>query len=77
MDVGVAIVPNIMAKCSQEQSKLFRLSELSVFYHFLAFQYEMAVLCHIRPMQIIVVEDVSIVQIVYLGEKLQELMVVN
>jgi len=72
-----AIMLDIVAECGNKERKGVQMVELGVLDHVLRLQDDIAMLCNVRAMEIVVVGYTSIIFVVDLGEELQKLVVVN
>ena len=72
-----SIMSNIMAQRSYKQGQCVDVVKLGQFAHILCVQNVMAVLCHVRPMQVVVVLHGPVVLVVYLDNELQKLVLIN
>jgi len=71
-----AVMLDIVAERGNKERKGVQIVELGVLGHVLRLQDDIAMLCNVRAVEIVVVGYILIVFVVYLGEELQKLVMV-
>ena len=72
-----SIMSNIVAQRSHKQRQCVDVVKLGQLAHVLCVKDVMAVLCHVRSMQVVVVRHGPVVLVVYLDYELQKLVLIN
>ena len=72
-----AIMLHIVAEGYDNERQIVQIVELGILHEILCLQNQSDMLCYVRSMKIIVVLDRSPVLVIYLGNKLEELVMIN